>query len=364
MKKKYYLSSIVFSVLLLVITGVGIFLFYNKDAQVALFTPSSPTIEAFSPEKISLERIFSEDKSYISTFSADHLRVLNVTGDVIPARTVNSRSQLYNSYTWAFEKTAPRVKDADLTFINLETPLLKACTVTDVGMIFCGSDAHIVGLLSAGVDVANLGNNHAGNHGKEGVEETTQLLTANGIDFTGVPGKIAVREVRGKKFAFLGYTDIEPVPWVSRADEKIIQDEVGKAREIADIVIVQFHWGSEYQSLPDQRQRDLGKLAVDSGADLVIGNHPHWIQPIELYKNRLITYAHGNYIFDQMWSQKTREGVLGRYYFYDNTLIDVEYIPLEISDFGQAQWITDDQHRKQILDEMKKNSEKLMNEPN
>src|SRR5690606_2312827 len=133
--------------------------------------------------------------------------------------------------------------------------------------------------------------------------------------------------------AFLGYDDIEVQQGVSKADPDIIRKEIQEARNMADIVIVQFHWGVEYVSQPSERQRKLGMLAIDSGADLVIGNHPHWIQPIEIYKDKLITYAHGNFIFDQMWSEKTKEGVIGKYYFYNNKLVDAEYMPIKIHDY-------------------------------
>jgi len=78
-----------------------------------------------------------------------------------------------------------------------------------------------------------------------------------------------------------------------------------------------------------------------SGADIVIGNHPHWYQGVEVYKNKLITYAHGNYVFDQMWSEETREGVIGTYTFYDNQLVAASWKPLRIYNYGQAQWMSD-----------------------
>jgi len=87
--------------------------------------------------------------------------------------------------------------------------------------------------------------------------------------------------------------------------------------------------------------REIGHLAIDDGADLVIGNHPHWVQGVEIYHDKLITYAHGNFIFDQMWSQETREGVVGRYTFYGTRLIRVDYRPVLISDYAQPAWLDD-----------------------
>ncbi len=148
----------------------------------------------------------------------------------------------------------------------------------------------------------------------------------------------------------------KPQPGVLNLDEENLKKEVSTAKKQADIVIVTFHWGTEYKDLPDERQKYLGHLTIDAGADLVIGNHPHWIQPVEIYKNKLITYAHGNFVFDQMWSQKTREGVIGKYIFYNNQLIDVEYFPVQINDYGQPFLINDPSQRKGIIDQMRKNS--------
>ena len=82
-----------------------------------------------------------------------------------------------------------------------------------------------------------------------------------------------------------------------------------------DFVIVAFHWGIEYTALPTQEQRGIAHQAIDAGADLILGNHPHWVQATEKYQGKYITYAHGNFVFDQMWSQETREGVVGKYTF-------------------------------------------------
>jgi poly-gamma-glutamate synthesis protein (capsule biosynthesis protein) len=221
-------------------------------------------------------------------------------------------------------------------------------------MKFCGSDKHIEGLKFAGVDVANLGNNHSANYGKAGIDETKQLLEKNGIAVTGLNGPVYL-QVKGIKFAFLGYSDIEKTPLVSTAEEGRIKAEVGEARKNADVVIVQYHWGTEYMTPPEDRQKFLGRLTIDSGADLVIGNHPHWIKPIEFYNGKLITYGHGNFIFDQEWSQKTKEGVVGKYTFYGKDLIDAQYLPVELVSYGQPYFL-EGARKKAILDEMHKES--------
>jgi gamma-polyglutamate biosynthesis protein CapA len=304
-------------------------------------------------EPLTIERIFSETKIFPALDGEKVITVI-ATGDVIPARSTNYQTIQRKDFTWPFQKTADVLKSADLTFINLETPLMKNCQPVNEGMRFCGSSGHIEGLKFAGVDVASLANNHAANYGREGIGETKKLLEGNAILVTGLSGPVYV-QVKGIKFAFLGYSDIEKTPLVSTAEEGRIRDEVAQARKNADVVIVQYHWGSEYITPPEERQIFLGKLTVDSGADLVIGNHPHWIKPVQFYNGKLITYGHGNFVFDQEWSQKTKEGVVGKYTFYGKDLIDVEFLPVEIVNYGQPYFL-EGERKKAVLDEMYRES--------
>lgn len=323
-------------------------IFLTRNTSEILYTPRLP----------SLDQIFTNDHTFTATLSAEKKITIIATGDIIPARSVNLQILSRNDFLWPYRKTFDVIKNADITFGNLETPLLTNCPPTQNGMVFCGDARNVAGLRYAGIDIVNLGNNHAGNHGIQGVEETIAHLKENGIGVTGVEGAY-VMKVKGIRFAFLGYDDITtPQPGVSNVDENKIMQDIANARQLADVVIVQFHWGVEYRALPDERQIELGHFAIDHGADLVIGNHPHWIQPIEIYKGKLITYAHGNYIFDQIWSKETTEGVIGRYTFYGKQLIDVEYLPIKIIDYGQAYFL-EGTEKQEIIDMMRNNSYEL-----
>ncbi len=330
---------------------------YSMDVQKVAHTVvnsvfSRNTIPEFTPEDISIEKIFSGERTWIATLSADRIRTIIVTGDVIPARSANSQAVRRNSFTWAFEKTANLLRNADLTVINLETPLMKDCIPTQSGMKFCGDVRNVDGLVFAGIDVASLANNHAGNYGIAGLQETEAVLRSSGISVSGVDSQPVVKEIRGKRFAFLAYNDIgSKEPGIKWADERIIQHEIHEAGKSNDIVIVSFHWGAEYQRFPDLRQVQLAHLAVDAGADLVLGNHPHWLQPPEIYNGALIMYAHGNFIFDQEWSEETKLGVIGKYTFYDRKLIDVEFFPVRIMDYGQP-YILQTAEKLAILDKL------------
>lgn len=292
-----------------------------------------PTI----PE-LTLDTIFSPDHTWRASIDPTQLVTIIATGDVLTARTVNHKMVTSGNFRWPFEKTADVLASADLTLINLETTILKDCKATIVGMSFCGDPRAVEGLLYAGVDLATLGNNHTGNFGESGIVETKQILTDSGI--TPVIDEPTYKTVNDTRFAFLSYNDVgasEPgVPWADRDD---IAQAITSARQQADIVVVSYHWGDEYVTLPNTRQRELAYYTIDQGADLIIGNHPHWIQPVELYKGKLISYAHGNFVFDQEWSKETKLGVVGRYIFYGKKLIDVEFLPVKIVDFGQPYFL-------------------------
>lgn len=317
-----------------------------------------PVEPAFLPESPRLEKVFINDHQWVSTLSAEKVRLIIATGDVIPARHVNFNEVKRGDFLWPWVKVAKILKKADITLINLEAPLVSDCPATSSGMTFCGDKRNVEGLVFSGVDVANFSNNHMGNYGEKGVKETADWLMANGISPTGISGP-TFKDVRGLKFGFLGYNEISDGRGaVSWAEEEKIATEVARAKKEADIVVVSFHWGVEYTHKPTERQIKLAHLAIDSGADLIIGNHPHWFQPIEIYKDKFVTYAHGNFVFDQEWSEETKEGVAGRYVFYENRLIDVEFLPVLISDYGQPSFL-EDQRKEKILTTMRKESEVL-----
>lgn len=308
---------------------------------------------------LSIDAIFSKDHTRVDALPAERKRVLLVTGDVNPARSVNVRTAKMQNFVWPYEKTADFLKAADVTCINLETPIIKNCPLTSVGMRFCGGERNVEGLLHAGIDVVSFANNHSENYGAVGVAETREILTKNGLLVSGVNGPV-YKDIRGMKFAFLAFNDFGPEKAnVARANEVTIQSEITDARIQASVVVVMFHWGTEYQSQPNTRQKYLGRFAVDAGADLVVGNHPHWIQPVEIYKTKVIAYSHGNFVFDQMWSQKTREGVVGKYTFFDDRLVDVEFVPIYIENYGQPRFNSETSKKEIVLKEMKDESKKL-----
>lgn len=324
----------------------------NYDKQYNLQIISDDEIP-----KLTLEKIFQDDHDWTRVYTETKIRTLLVTGDVMLARSVNKRTTNSKDFTWPFLNVADVLQQADITYINLETPLIANCSVTDEGMRFCGDLRNIEGLIFAGVDIANIANNHIYDQGENGAAETANLLKKNIIIPVGLSGA-ATKDIDGYRFAFLGYNDVDYSSGRVIVDEEKIEKEIFDARTKSDIVIVQFHWGNEYTTKITDRQKHLAHLAIDSGADLVIGNHPHWIQPIEIYKEKLIVYSHGNFIFDQEWSKNTKLGVVGKYTFYEDKLIDVEFLPIEIVNYGQPYFLKGNE-KLRVIEDMKNESLKV-----
>jgi poly-gamma-glutamate synthesis protein (capsule biosynthesis protein) len=314
----------------------------GQPLPVVAATLSPTPTPAPTPPALALASIFGADKPDLTQFDPAKLRVMIATGDVIPAREVNYKMVTHHDWLYPWRQTADYLQSGDLLFINLESPLIPGCPVIHGGFTFCGDARAIQGLDFARVGVANIANNHFTNFGPTGVNATILLLTQHNIGVSGL-GHWDIRDVRGVKFGFVGFNGIG-----THIDRAEMKREIAIVRAQADVVVAAFHWGKEYELVPTigagiapDDPREIGHLAIDDGADLVIGNHPHWVQGVEIYQGKLITYAHGNFIFDQMWSQETREGVVGRYTFYGSQLIRVDYRPLLISDYAQPSWLAE-----------------------
>ncbi|KKS97606.1 MAG: SH3 type 3 domain-containing protein, poly-gamma-glutamate synthesis protein (capsule biosynthesis protein) [Candidatus Gottesmanbacteria bacterium GW2011_GWA2_43_14] len=303
--------------------------------------PNIPPTPAVNPSPIlapiTLEKIFDR---YVDNRTLNQSISIITTGDVIPARTVNFKMSQNNDFTLPFHKTADFLKNSDMTIINLEAPLIADCPLTTEGMVFCGDQRFIDGLLFAGIDAATLGNNHSLNHGREGLSQSKRLLEQNNILFAGPTAvtsalsNLAVNEIKGLRIGILAYNILD------NPDRQIILGEIRAAKAQVDFLMVSFHWGAEYVRYPANQTIRLAREAIDNGADFINGNHPHWIQPLEVYRDKLIVYAHGNFIFDQEWSEETKTGMLVKTYLVGSQIADAEVIPIFISGYNQPEILT------------------------
>ncbi|HEY6057935.1 MAG TPA: CapA family protein [Candidatus Limnocylindrales bacterium] len=245
------------------------------------------------------------------------------------------------------------LESADLAVANFENPSPDAFRYHTHGTVFSAEPRLIDGLAGAGIDWVSLANNHIGDAGRRGILQTIENLHERAIDTSGAGAtdaaahRAALLRAGGLEVAFLGYDTIAPAyaagadrPGNAQMTPEAVRADVAAARRAgADVVVVYPHWGVEYTVRPTALQRSLARAAIDAGADLVIGNHPHWVQGLEYYGGKLIAYAHGNFIFDQSWSRATQEGVIGRYVFYGDRLVAARYYPVVISDDVQPQLV-------------------------
>lgn len=258
---------------------------------------------------------------------------LIATGDLSLSREINYTIIQKQNPHFPFEKIASVIQEADWAIANLEGPVISDCPQLRTGFKFCGEIQNLNGLTSAGFDALNLANNHINNFGPQGLDETIQALDNQKIKYFGL-GKIDFRTIKEIDLVFLGFDDT-----LAPLDKTRLQAEIEKVDSQADWVIVNFHWGEEYQGQPNFRQKEIAQLAIEAGADIIIGHHPHVAQPLEYIEGKPIFYSLGNFVFDQLWSQDTRSGALGKIILSKNKIIKAEMISIYINNQYQPELV-------------------------
>lgn len=203
----------------------------------------------------------------------------------------------------------------DLVVGNLEGPITdkqSKSVDTEIGtkenyiFTFAPSAADI--LSKENIKLVNIGNNHIGNFGKAGIESTRNYLTEAGIGFFGDPEKesnwMTIKEINGFKIAFINYNQ-----FVANGKQRTLNDIKRAKNPSMDLIVLYTHWGTEFVSEPSDKIKNLAHEFIDSGADLIIGTHPHVVQSKEEYKGKTIYYSLGNFVFDQYFDPKTQEGL-------------------------------------------------------
>lgn len=314
--------------------------------------------------------IFWRDESAPASQSArpDSKKTATTTiafgGDVMLSRVVGQKMKENNDDAWPFREVAGIFSTADLAIINLESPFTKGGDhyVPTGSFSFDADPKAIEGLKLAGIDLVNLANNHFGNQGQAGMRDTFDVLMAGGIKFIGAgKDQEAARqgetvEINGVRFGFLGYGYPESLYVATKDSAGIVnltedsaRDDILRMKKSADVVIVVMHAGTEYTASPDSQQQDFARLAIDAGADLVVGHHPHWVQSVEIYKGRPIIYSLGNLVFDQMWSKETQEGIIVVAGFVGSDLRELAISPVIIYDYGQPKSASGDPRARNIF---------------
>jgi len=272
---------------------------------------------------------------------------LVAVGDIMLSRTVAARIKAKGS-AYPFEALAGTLRLADIAFANLETPLTGGRDIKPGEMSFRADPALADELRQAGFSVVSLANNHTPNFGERGLRDTLAGLDAAGLRHAGAgldqdsAAASAVVEAGGRIFEFLAYTDsrltppayqaAEGHPGTAPMDIETMRRDVARARNRGSVVVVSMHAGVEYAARPDDVQTAFARAAVDAGAELVIGHHPHVVQPVERYKGKFIFYSLGNFIFDQDWSRETRDGLAVRFTFRGGRVARADLLPVVIDE--------------------------------
>ncbi len=246
-------------------------------------------------------------------------------GDIMLDRGVkNSVNKNFNGdYSVLFEKLGI-LKKSDIAFVNLEGP------ASDVGKdmhnlySFRMDQSVIPALRGAGVSVISVANNHVGDWGRDAYVDTLNNLKENEILYAGgglndtEAEKPVVIEKYGIKIGYLAFSDVGP-NWMEADKEKAglllannprFDEIIKNASKQVDYLVVSFHFGEEYKTKHNTRQENLAHKAIDDGAKIVVGAHPHVVEDTEVYKNGFIAYSLGNFIFDQAFSKDTMQGML------------------------------------------------------
>ena len=265
------------------------------------------------------------------------------------------------------------ISGADLAIANMEEVAVKNWSYHPHGTVFTGNPAYLAGIKKAGFDWVSMGNNHVGDFGPGGVLQSMGYLTQYGLLHGGAGAnttaahKPSIVTVNGVKVALLSYDTIAPVynatntkAGSARMTNAWLKKDIKAARAAgAQVVIVWPHWGVEYTAGPSATQQRLAHNAIDAGADLVIGNHPHWAQAMEVYKGKPIWYALGNFTFDQTWSEPTMEGISLELTFSGTHLVQAWMHPHLVLNYSQPNFMDPLGSGKVVLNQIFKASKDL-----
>ena len=275
---------------------------------------------------------------------ADEFRIAAV-GDIMLGGTAQPEMQKYG-YDYPFAQTRQILRQAQIVFCNLEGPLTDdgVAEVNKKYLFRSPPDKVAPALARAGFNVASLANNHSLDYGFQGLEDTRAALKNAGIQPVGA-GRDLVQarapvfmKTNGATVAFLAYSLVFPEefwagpekPGTAFGHERYVRADVAAARRQADIVVVSFHWGQEGKSELRDYQTLLAHAAIDSGASIVLGHHPHVLQGVERYKDGVIVYSLGNFAFGS-YSKTATRSVIALFGFRNRQLHDLRLVPIDVN---------------------------------
>jgi poly-gamma-glutamate synthesis protein (capsule biosynthesis protein) len=317
-----------------------------------------------------IDSLYLEATASQNFLKKERATTLIFVGDIMLDRGVKGMVEKHGKgdYKFPFLKIADELKKADILFGNLESVISDKGKKIGSIYSFRADPEAIEGLKFAGFDILSVSNNHIFDYGREAMEDSFKRLKEAQIDFVGggfneieayAP---VIKKINGVKIAFLAYTNLGSEYWSAKGNRSGIawlnaenlEKGVKEAKENADLVIVSMHFGDEYQKKANAEQKYFAHLAIDSGADLVIGHHSHIIGEIEEYKGKYIFYSLGNFVFDQAFSKETMEGLLLKVTLENKKIKEVLPIKIEINHYFQPEILEKTEEKSQPQEENEK----------
>jgi poly-gamma-glutamate capsule biosynthesis protein CapA/YwtB (metallophosphatase superfamily) len=256
---------------------------------------------------------------------------LAFVGDVMLGRSLGERITSGEGET-IFASVESTLQSADLAIGNLECAMGEGGVKAHKYYTFLAPPQSAALLKNAGFDLLTLANNHSFDFGTGVFQQTEKLLDAHGLGYVGAGSSEdqarapVVFDVRGFRLAFLAYVEVpkeyiggfDPIVWaagpdtpgVAWADDEKIKQDLKSVDPDVDFTVVLFHFGDEGADIPNPRQIQLSRLAIDYGADLIVGSHSHILQRAEEYQGRWIFYSMGNFVFDEFTGKSNRSAIL------------------------------------------------------
>ena len=308
-KSKYYQEK---RQKLLIATGIGIFVLvfililagirgcsnYMSSRQAAAKKTVSMNASKDNSQKASSDSQNTDSSN--ATVSSPVSLTLSVVGDCTLGtdETFDYDTSLNAYYeNYGADYFLQNVKDIfstdDLTIANFEGTLTNSDEREDKTFAFKAPASYASILTGGSVEAVNTANNHSHDYGEQSFDDTLAALDDAGIVHFGYD-ETAVMDVKGIKVGLVGIYEL----YDHLEREQQLKDNIAKVKaDGAQLIVVIFHWGNETETVPDSNQTTLGRIAIDEGADLVCGHHPHVLQGIETYKGRNIVYSLGNFCF-------------------------------------------------------------------
>lgn len=279
--------------LILIIAGIGALVRHfaggNDSSDNDPGQASDLTIEQQSEEENQTEQ---EAEPVSITISAAGDCTLGTDENFNASTSLNAYYDS-NGPAYFFQNVKSIFDSDDLTIVNMEGTLTESTSRQDKTYAFKGPAEYTQILTDGGVEAANLANNHSRDYGEQSYTDTIAALDAAGITSFGYD-RTAVMDVNGVKVGLVGTYELADG---MGCEDEMISNIKAVEEQGAQIVIVSFHWGLEKENYPTENQVNLAHSAIDNGADLVLGHHPHVLEGIEVYNGKNIVYSLGNFCF-------------------------------------------------------------------